>query len=346
MTDDDRLIEVQGTAEHGAFTPPADGPDGRPRRGRHPPALRDPAHGDRGAARRVSRGCSSPPRTAASRASSAACSAQLPAEMVDARRDRPRPRRRGAVRHLRRERHRQGRCLLPRVRPADARRRLRASRWRRSTGVRACAAPAGGPAPAARPSSSWRPSAIDPDRRARMVCALARRAAPGDARSDGRDLQRRDRGQRRAARRAGAADSATTRSSSCRRGMTTAELPEAEKDRISHRGRAVAAARPRLAELLGSRLAHRSRCGREPSSGRAAGGPAVRFGARAGRPSADSLVHHRTAPEPTASCPEPSSTLLAVIVFVGLAAPVAADDTEGRISIGALEARSFPARSS
>ena len=33
-------------------------------------------------------------------------------------------------------------------------------------------------------------------------------------------------------------------------GMTTAELPEGEKDRISHRGRAVAAAVPRLLELL------------------------------------------------------------------------------------------------
>ena len=33
-------------------------------------------------------------------------------------------------------------------------------------------------------------------------------------------------------------------------GMTTAELPEAEKDRISHRGRAVTAALPRLHELL------------------------------------------------------------------------------------------------
>jgi len=33
-------------------------------------------------------------------------------------------------------------------------------------------------------------------------------------------------------------------------GVTTAELPEAEKDRISHRGRAVAAAIPRLLELL------------------------------------------------------------------------------------------------
>ncbi|MGH2380180.1 MAG: non-canonical purine NTP pyrophosphatase [Candidatus Limnocylindria bacterium] len=33
-------------------------------------------------------------------------------------------------------------------------------------------------------------------------------------------------------------------------GVTTAELPEREKDRISHRGRAVAAATPRLLELL------------------------------------------------------------------------------------------------
>ena len=33
-------------------------------------------------------------------------------------------------------------------------------------------------------------------------------------------------------------------------GRTTAELPEAEKDRISHRGRAVAVATPRLLELL------------------------------------------------------------------------------------------------
>jgi XTP/dITP diphosphohydrolase len=33
-------------------------------------------------------------------------------------------------------------------------------------------------------------------------------------------------------------------------GVTTAELPEGEKDRISHRGRAVAAALPRLRELL------------------------------------------------------------------------------------------------
>jgi XTP/dITP diphosphohydrolase len=33
-------------------------------------------------------------------------------------------------------------------------------------------------------------------------------------------------------------------------GRTTAELPESEKDRLSHRGRAVAAATPKLLELL------------------------------------------------------------------------------------------------
>ena len=53
MPDADRLIEVQGTAEHGAFSRAADGPDGRPRRRRHPAAVRDPAHGHRRAARRV-----------------------------------------------------------------------------------------------------------------------------------------------------------------------------------------------------------------------------------------------------------------------------------------------------
>jgi XTP/dITP diphosphohydrolase len=37
-------------------------------------------------------------------------------------------------------------------------------------------------------------------------------------------------------------------------GKTTAELPEGEKDRISHRGRAIAAAGPRLRELLAARV--------------------------------------------------------------------------------------------
>ena len=36
-------------------------------------------------------------------------------------------------------------------------------------------------------------------------------------------------------------------------GVTTAELPEGEKDQLSHRGRAAAAARPRLEELLTAR---------------------------------------------------------------------------------------------
>jgi XTP/dITP diphosphohydrolase len=35
-------------------------------------------------------------------------------------------------------------------------------------------------------------------------------------------------------------------------GLTTAQLPEGEKDRLSHRGRAVAAALPRIRELLAS----------------------------------------------------------------------------------------------
>jgi XTP/dITP diphosphohydrolase len=35
-------------------------------------------------------------------------------------------------------------------------------------------------------------------------------------------------------------------------GLTTAELPAAEKDRVSHRGRAIAAALPRIRELLAS----------------------------------------------------------------------------------------------
>jgi len=37
-------------------------------------------------------------------------------------------------------------------------------------------------------------------------------------------------------------------------GQTTAELPDGEKDRVSHRGRAVAAASPRIRELLGARV--------------------------------------------------------------------------------------------
>ena len=49
------------------------------------------------------------------------------------------------------------------------------------------------------------------------------------------------------------------------RGVTTAELSEAEKDAVSHRGRAVAAALPRLREVLSDGLAHRSLSGRVQS---------------------------------------------------------------------------------
>lgn len=86
------------------------------------------------------------------------------------------------------------------------------------------------------------------DRRARMVCALAV-AVPGDPEPSLEIFT-------------GVMDGAIARE---RRGsggfgydpifllpagITTAELPEGEKDRISHRGRAVAAATPRLRQLL------------------------------------------------------------------------------------------------
>ncbi len=87
-----------------------------------------------------------------------------------------------------------------------------------------------------------------PDRRARMVCSLAV-AAPGDPDPAVEIF-------------AGVVDGSVASSPRGERGfgydpifllpsgVTTAELPEVEKDRISHRGRAVAAALPRLADLL------------------------------------------------------------------------------------------------
>jgi XTP/dITP diphosphohydrolase len=90
------------------------------------------------------------------------------------------------------------------------------------------------------------------DRRARMVCWLAL-AVPGRSPGDAPTIELFS----------GVVDGSVTRE---RRGeggfgfdpifllpsgRTTAELPEAEKDRISHRGRAVAAARSRLLEILG-----------------------------------------------------------------------------------------------
>jgi XTP/dITP diphosphohydrolase len=90
-----------------------------------------------------------------------------------------------------------------------------------------------------------------PDRRARMVCWLAL-AVPGTAPGESPSIElfngviegtvaERPRGSGGF----GFDPIFVTRA-----GITTAELPDAEKDRISHRGRAVAAAMPRLREVL------------------------------------------------------------------------------------------------
>lgn len=86
------------------------------------------------------------------------------------------------------------------------------------------------------------------DRRARMVCALAI-ARPGDpdpvVESFTGVVTGEVAGERRGSGGFGYDPIFLLPS-----GVTTAELPEAEKDRVSHRGRAVAAATPRLLELL------------------------------------------------------------------------------------------------
>jgi len=86
------------------------------------------------------------------------------------------------------------------------------------------------------------------DRRARMVCALAVAVPEGEVRRvdvftgvvDGRIAR-----QRR-----GNGGFGYDPVFELADGRTTAELPEGEKDRVSHRGRAVAAATPRLLEVL------------------------------------------------------------------------------------------------
>lgn len=89
------------------------------------------------------------------------------------------------------------------------------------------------------------------DRRARMVCALAL-AIPGD---DGPTVETFTgvlEGEVASERRGGGGFGYDPVFLVDGRGMTTAELSEGEKDQISHRGRAVAAALPRLRELLGA----------------------------------------------------------------------------------------------
>jgi XTP/dITP diphosphohydrolase len=88
----------------------------------------------------------------------------------------------------------------------------------------------------------------EPDRRARMVCALAV-AVPADADPRVEVFTGVVEG-RVAAEMRGAGGFGYDPIFELPSGHTTAELPEGEKDRLSHRGRAVQAALPRLREVL------------------------------------------------------------------------------------------------
>lgn len=87
------------------------------------------------------------------------------------------------------------------------------------------------------------------DRRARMVCVLAV-GIPGDGGPSGVELFSGVVEGEVARERRGAGGFGFDPIFLLPNGLTTAELPEDEKDRISHRGRAVQAATPRLTELL------------------------------------------------------------------------------------------------
>ncbi len=93
-----------------------------------------------------------------------------------------------------------------------------------------------------------------PDRRARMVCWLA--LALPDAGRDGSPSIELFNGVidgAIATERRGSGGFGFDPIFETAAGVTTAELPDVEKDRISHRGQAVAAALPRLREVLGQR---------------------------------------------------------------------------------------------
>jgi XTP/dITP diphosphohydrolase len=92
----------------------------------------------------------------------------------------------------------------------------------------------------------------DPDRRARMICVLALAIPAGDAQPSIELFRGIMDGSLADAPR-GSAGFGYDPVFLLPSGMTTAELPEGDKDRVSHRGRAAAAARPRLEELLTAR---------------------------------------------------------------------------------------------
>ena len=90
----------------------------------------------------------------------------------------------------------------------------------------------------------------EPDRRARMVCAVAV-ARPAEPAPEIEMFTGVVEGRVASAMR-GAGGFGYDPIFELPSGLTTAELPDAEKDRLSHRGRAVAAALPRLRQLLGA----------------------------------------------------------------------------------------------
>jgi XTP/dITP diphosphohydrolase len=89
----------------------------------------------------------------------------------------------------------------------------------------------------------------DPDRRARMICVLALAIPAGDAQPSIELFRGIMDGSLADAPR-GSAGFGYDPVFLLPSGVTTAQLPEAEKNLVSHRGRAVAAARPRLVQLL------------------------------------------------------------------------------------------------
>jgi XTP/dITP diphosphohydrolase len=107
----------------------------------------------------------------------------------------------------------------------------------------------GGPDVTDKPGHLLRQMADAADRRARMICVIAL-GIPGDE-GCSVELFRGEVDGSIALQRNGEGGFGYDPVFLLPSGVTTAELPEAEKNRISHRGRAAAAARIRLAELLG-----------------------------------------------------------------------------------------------